>query len=492
MIVKQWDRYETFIKYAHNLKDPLRDVKLRAIFYAPDGREITCSGFWDGEDIWRVRFMPDIPGHWFYKIKLHRASSSDPLFLGEVLEVKENSFECVFNHDDPPGPLGPDILNPYWFGFKSGQHILLRSFHVGDRFFAENWDQKKRNNFLEWLIKNKYNMISVASFFVNRNSPGRGEAWKTPQLWPINPEEYRKVEVILNELAEKHILVYPFAGIFGRSGYYPNEEREQILYIEYLLSRFGAYWNLMLNVAGPEPLLSVNPFMSKAEIDRLGYLIQRFNFFNLPLSVHNEINNNPFRYDGYISYSTIQGPKVIDRCELFSSIRRLAVPAMPLYAQETLWPGNCFGHPDYCNDDIRRNAIVLNMAAAAINFGDFNGDSSSGFSGTMEESDCIYHRHEIIGKVWDFFSQRPFYRMVPDSSRASSGICLFEENERLLAYIENGIEIEVCPGEGRWNIEWFNANSFKSVLRTQTTCEVQPKKLTAPYCNDWLVELVKI
>ena len=36
------------------------------------------------------------------------------------------------------------------------------------------------------------------------------------------------------------------------------------------------------------------------------------------------------------------------------------------------------------------------MSAAALNFGDMNGDSSSGFSGTLNLADKIQSRHDII------------------------------------------------------------------------------------------------
>lgn len=51
---------------------------------------------------------------------------------------------------DIPGLISRDEVNPGWFGFQGGQHILIRSFHVGDRFFASNWPATNRTAFLDW------------------------------------------------------------------------------------------------------------------------------------------------------------------------------------------------------------------------------------------------------------------------------------------------------------------------------------------------------
>jgi hypothetical protein len=481
MQATQWERAEFEARNGTRYRDPVRDVVFNAVFDSPDGRVRSVGGFWDGGDLWRVRFMPDVPGRWSYELSFSDGS-------GAV----SGSFDCfAAGLDDPPGPLGPDAANPLWFGFRSGAHVLLRSLHVGDRFFAENWPAAEREEFLDWAQAAGYNMLSIASFFVNRDSPGRGAGWRTPRLWPIDPAEYRKAEAILDDLAARRILVFPFAGLFGRAGYNPNEERDQVLFIRYALARFGAYWNLLLNVAGPEPLLGVNPFMPKGEVDRLGYLTARFNPNGLPLSVHNESDRNPFRYDGYLDYVTIQGPKTADRRHLFSGARNLANPGMPLYAQETLWPGNCYGHPGYELDDLRRNAIVLCLAAATINFGDFAGDSSSGFSGTMDARHRVDARHAEIARVWDFFQARPFYRMSPAPLLADSGICLAESGARLIAYLEAGDGLTIRPGEGEWELSWIDARSFATRAVERARFGTEAARAAAPTGGEWLLEAVR-
>src|SRR3954465_14806695 len=157
--------------------------------------------------------------------------------------------------------ISKDESNPLWFGYKGGGQPLLRSFHTGDRFFASNWPATNRTAFLDWAQSQGYNMLSMASHYLNRAVSGRGQGWKTPDLWDsanhrTKAAEYRTLETMLNDLAARKILIFPFAGFFGKSSNFPTNPADQEFYIRYTLARLGSYGNVMLAVAGPEPLLS--------------------------------------------------------------------------------------------------------------------------------------------------------------------------------------------------------------------------------------------
>jgi hypothetical protein len=165
--------------------------------------------------------VPTKKGEWRYK-----ASFSDQ--SGQVT----GAFNCSSSHK--PGRVRKNEANPFWLGKGGEEKTLFRSLHVGDRFFAENWDGQSsdadgnpRTEFLDWLQENKYNMLSIASLYTNRNQEGRGRGWHTPKLWPLNVDEFRKLETILNELKERDITVFPFAGLFGVSGSWPTDPTEQ-------------------------------------------------------------------------------------------------------------------------------------------------------------------------------------------------------------------------------------------------------------------------
>ena len=246
--VDQWARFEASVKNVKKYRNPYIDVALDVTYKSPEGREIRFWGFYDGGRTWKIRFMPDRIGTWKYDAAFSDGSAGI-----------SGTFECT--RSDIPGMISVDQTNPQWFGYKGGKHFLVRSFHVGDRFFAGNWPAIKRKAFLDWLETQGYNMLSVASHYLNRDAEGRGRGWRTPDLWPLNAAEYQKMEAILDDLADRRIIVYPFAGFFGQNSDFPTNHLEQTEYLKYTLARIGLTGTFFLMWRGPNP--NSNPMSSE-------------------------------------------------------------------------------------------------------------------------------------------------------------------------------------------------------------------------------------
>ena len=203
--------------------DPLRDVACWVNCIRPDGTRLEqCGGFGDGGDAWRFRFPVDQAGLWRYGV--HFAGEPDARLTAG------GAFKVTAERIATPAPLAQLTGNPIWFGLAGGRPILLRSLHVGDRFFAANWPAEKRKAFLDWAQAQGYNMLSVASCFLNRRVAGRGLEWQTPELWNDrerrpNPAEYDKLEALLNDLLARRIYLHPFSGFFGQSSNFPRTRR---------------------------------------------------------------------------------------------------------------------------------------------------------------------------------------------------------------------------------------------------------------------------
>jgi hypothetical protein len=170
--VGRWERFETVVRNKKKYAKPFVDVVLNAVYTRPDGSKVKFPGFYDGGGIWRIRFMPDVLGLWRYE-----AIFSD----GEAGTSGE--FHCV--KSGVRGMISSFESNPVWFGFRENGPVLLRSFHVGDKFFAENFPASQRQVFLDWAQQQGYNMLSVASHYLNRRTEGRGAGWLTPNLFSL-------------------------------------------------------------------------------------------------------------------------------------------------------------------------------------------------------------------------------------------------------------------------------------------------------------------
>ena len=65
MAVEQWDFYEIALN-GRAAGNPFVEVELSARFTSGD-HSVEAPGFYDGDGIYRVRFMPDRVGAWRYE-----------------------------------------------------------------------------------------------------------------------------------------------------------------------------------------------------------------------------------------------------------------------------------------------------------------------------------------------------------------------------------------------------------------------------------------
>lgn len=488
--VPRWGRFEATIIQSRSFRDPFRDVVLDVTFTRPDGRSMAFWGFHDGGRDWRIRFRPDQTGTWRWEAKF---SDGAPGARG--------TFTCT--DAGRPGPIVVHAANPQWFGRAGGDALLIRGLHVGDRFFARNWDDpasdadgNPRAAFLDWARAQGYNLLSVASHYLNRAAAGRGEGWHTPRLWPLNPAEFRLLEGMLDDLAARGFLVYPFAGFFGRDANLPREPADQTLYLRYALARLAPYPHVLLNVAGPEPLLRAKPYLPADEVNRLGAEIVRLNPFATPISVHNATGDDAFRDAPWHSYGTLQGPKTFRRLVLRDGLLRNHHPAKPLLAQETLWSGNSVhikrNGTDYSDADLRKNAFAIHFCAAALVFADNDGDSSSGFSGHLDLSRRRQDRHDIVRRVWDAVAALPWPATVPrpdllEVDGAATPLCLADPGRTYLVYLESHATVRIKT-TATLSGEWINAQDRADRERLGPVAAGTP--LTPPARgDDWLLVL---
>ncbi|MBD3243705.1 MAG: DUF5060 domain-containing protein [Chitinivibrionales bacterium] len=490
MEIGRFARFEETISGPRGGTDVSTSVGLDVVFLAPDGRQFAWWGFHDGSRGWRLRFMPDQIGTWQWRARFSDSS-------GET----GGTFVCV--ESDLPGVLGPDRDNPIWFGYSGGTHAVVRSLHAGDRFFAdkpnsitgESWSPRARTRFLDWVASHGYTMLSVGSHYLNRDSDGRGKGWNTPKLWdPVRhrpaPDEYRRMEAVLDECAARGIVVYPFAGMFGQDAVFPLDHEMQERFVRYTMARLAPFWNIVYNVAGPEPLLKPKSFhhaMAAADVNRLGTLIARLDPFGHPVSIHNQNGDDPFRNESWTGFATLQGGKGANWHGIHAWLLKNHTGTKPVYAQECLWSGNKY-HEELTDDQIRSKAYVYLLSATTINFADNDGNSSTGFSGTLEPDLRNERRHAIIKEAWDLLDSLPFWTMAPHPDLVSGGICLANPGHDYLVYLPEGGTVDITVvKELEYTVRWIDPRAPGAIV--DETVVTEGAGLMPPGEGDWLVHL---
>jgi hypothetical protein len=83
--VRRYDRHEIVLNTTEKYTNPYTQVLLDVDLRGPDGKRYVLPGFWDGGDVWRVRFTPTRIGIWRW-----RTRSNDP-----ELHNQQGQFECI-------------------------------------------------------------------------------------------------------------------------------------------------------------------------------------------------------------------------------------------------------------------------------------------------------------------------------------------------------------------------------------------------------------
>ena len=229
--------------------------------------------------------------------------------------------------------------------------------------------------------------------------------------------------------------------------------------------------------------------MKTEDINRLALLIKKYDPYGHLLSVHNRTRNeqkdyeyDPFIFEAWEDYSTLQGGKSDDMDEVYNFIIDSRKVVKPVYAQEVLWYGNIY-HALLDEESLRKKAITLIMAGSFINFGDMNGNSSSGFSGCLDPDSSHTNAHNTLHKVWDFFDALPFWELSPRPDLVNGAYCLSDGGGNHLIYIPDGKPFKLnfnLPSSG----QWINPRDVKS---PRISVSVTDKTISPPDNNDWFL-----
>jgi hypothetical protein len=260
--VERWGRYE--LTLPAKVKGNPFEVELTATFSGPD-TTMVVRGFYDGNDTFKVRFMPMKTGTWNY------CTQSEVAALNGV----KGSLTCVAQGPENHGPVVVD--GRYDFKYADG----TRYYPVGTTSY--DWMHQEDAQIAQTLAsikESRFNKIRML-FFVHNFDPDFPE----PKLFPFeiksvhknkegrpvyewdftrfNPQYFAHVEQCVDELAKLGveadlILFHPYDE--GRWGFDNLPYDVAVRYLQYLTSRMGAFRNVWWSLANEYDLMrKVNP-----------------------------------------------------------------------------------------------------------------------------------------------------------------------------------------------------------------------------------------
>lgn len=239
--VEQWKVFELSFKDSSTKGNPFSDVLLSAKF-VNDGDTTEVKGFYDGNNTFIIRFMPSKIGEWNY------VTSSNVRSFGN----RKGKFLCTPPADDNHGPV---IVDSTTFVYSDGTPYLP----VGTTCYAwvhqpDSLKQVTVNTIKKGYFNKMRMCIFPKSYDWNLNEPeyypfegSRELGWDYSHF---NPEYFRNIEkaiLVLDSLGmEADLIVYHPYDRWGFSSL-PDEVCDS--YMQYIISRFGAYKNVWWSMA---------------------------------------------------------------------------------------------------------------------------------------------------------------------------------------------------------------------------------------------------
>ncbi len=313
--VERWGQHEIALK-GPKAGNPFQDVTLRAVFDGP-GPTVRVTGFYDGDGVYRIRFMPPALGSWHYRTSSNAAE----------LDGKGGTFAVVAPSGNNHGPVA--VANTFHFAYADGTpyHQLGTTSYV--------WTQQPDaacEQTLKTLAAAPFNKIRFA-VFPNEDTPTVPLfpfAGTPPHGWDFtrfNPAFFRRFETHIGRLRDLGIeadviLFHPYD--HGKWGFDSMSAETDDRYVRYVVARFAAYRNVWWSMANEYDDIKAK---TDADFDRLFQIVQASDPYGHLRSIHNNkriYNQN----QPWVTHASVQNGSAVEddaRAVLYRDVWRKPV-----------------------------------------------------------------------------------------------------------------------------------------------------------------------
>jgi len=276
--VEMWDVAEISLTGPSD-GNPFVEVELSATFQL-DGEVHTVPGFYDGDGIYRVRYMPHVTGRWTFTTHSNNGQ----------LDGKTGSFEVKPASENNHGPVR--VHNTFHFAYADGTpHKSIGTTCYAWIHQSEDLQQQT----LETLAESPFNKIRMCVFpkryTWNENEPELYPYQGTPpDQWDFtrfNPKFFRHLEKRVGQLQELGIeadiiLFHPYDR--GDWGFDRMPDDADDRYLRYIVSRLAAYRNVWWSLANEYDFAE---HKDERDWERFGQIVHKSDPYGRLLSIHN-------------------------------------------------------------------------------------------------------------------------------------------------------------------------------------------------------------
>ena len=298
--VEKWDVFEAEFGGPKG-GNPYLDVAFDAIF-RHKAREIRVPGFYDGDGIYRLRFMPEAEGEWRFETR-----SATPALNGQT-----GSFTVTPPSEGNHGPVR--VRNKFHFAYADGTPFLS----FGTTCYAwTHQPEAEQEKTLKTLSGTRFNKIRMGVFPkdypYNTNEPLHDVYELVDGKRDFDRPNYaafRHFETQIGRLRDLGIeadviMFHPY----DRWGYCDMSEAQDYHYVAYIAARFAAYRNLWWALANEYDFMIDTKPMERW--DRFFQILGEEDPYRHLKSIHNgHADANYDHRKPWVTHTCIQHPDV--------------------------------------------------------------------------------------------------------------------------------------------------------------------------------------
>jgi Protein of unknown function (DUF4038)/Domain of unknown function (DUF5060) len=239
----KWKKYELVFSSNSTYENPVQEVRFfEILFTSPTHRIITINGFWDGENVWKARLMPDEAGVWTYETVCSDTKN-------DGLHGQKGSFICKTNSDKKGIYEHGPIINPdgtYHLAHSDGTpffYLACTAWNGALKSTDEEWDK-----YLQHRVTNNYSVIQFVTTQwrgCDKSSEGL-VAFDGSGKISINPDFFRLIDEKVDRvndfgLVAAPVILWALQKGQGRElspGYYLPDDQAALL-AKYIVARYG-------------------------------------------------------------------------------------------------------------------------------------------------------------------------------------------------------------------------------------------------------------
>jgi hypothetical protein len=320
--IQRWDQFEIALRGPQE-GNPFLEVSAGADF-RQQNRSARVDGFYDGDGVYRIRFMPDEEGEWTYTTFSNR----------QELANHTGALRCVAAKDSNHGPV--QVANTFHFSYAD--RTPYRPFGTTCYAWAHQ-EQALQEQTLSTFRHAPFNKMRMCifpkSYVYNNNEPPFYPFPRSSDgindFSRFNPAFFQHLEWCIRSLLDLGIeadliLFHPY----DRWGYSKMPADVDGRYLRYTIARFAAFRNVWWSVANEYDLVKSK---TMADWDRFFRIIQASDPYGHLRSIH----HSKTMYDHgkpWVTHCSIQGDDFGSTQDLLSRFQK------PVIYDECKYEGN--------------------------------------------------------------------------------------------------------------------------------------------------------